>query len=473
MRNRMAVALFALFIAFTASAEWPRPEIWEITPSLIELASGEHFITVRGNYFYQGFRVHVRFSGPGGTFTLYPNSGSNSTLYCWVPAEVVNTAGFYDVVVKNDSDHGEPAQESLPFKIEVRGTPAPRLQVPHDFAREATGPDGAVVTYEVSATSTEGKALTPDCAPLSGTLFKIGTTTVNCSVNDPDGSRQTADFKISVRDTTAPFMTVPDDITVRATSSDGAFVHFDVTATDIVSGTVNGYCTPSSGALFAIGTTQVHCWAFDAFSNSAYGTFKVTVTTAPPPVLHLPRDISVEATSSAGAKVTYEATADDGSEVTCTPPSGSVFPLGTTAVACSAGTASGTFNVNVIDSVRPVIRRITATPDRLFPVDHKFVSVHISVTASDSVDASPSSRIINVETNEPVTPDDWRITSALTVDLRAERNGQERDRIYTIVIETSDDSGNTSTGRVAVTVPHDQSNNGTFRPTKRRRSVRR
>jgi HYR domain len=64
-------------------------------------------------------------------------------------------------------------------------------------------------------------------------------------------------------------------------------------------------------------------------------------------VLNLPSDMTVEATDSSGAKVSYDPlpTATDENpaspEVSCTPPSGGTFPLGTTQVNCSATDAAG------------------------------------------------------------------------------------------------------------------------------------
>jgi X-Pro dipeptidyl-peptidase len=63
------------------------------------------------------------------------------------------------------------------------------------------------------------------------------------------------------------------------------------------------------------------------------------------PTLHLPADITVDATSPAGAIVTYTATATDNEDpdpsVKCLPASGSTFPIGTTTVSCTATDASG------------------------------------------------------------------------------------------------------------------------------------
>jgi hypothetical protein len=89
-----------------------------------------------------------------------------------------------------------------------------------------------------------------------------------------------------------------------------------------------------------------------------------TLPEATPPVLHLPTDITAEATSPAGAIVSYEATATDARDinviVTCAPPSSSQFALGSTTVNCSATnsrnkTAEGSFSVTVVDTTAPVV----------------------------------------------------------------------------------------------------------------------
>ena len=80
------------------------------------------------------------------------------------------------------------------------------------------------------------------------------------------------------------------------------------------------------------------------------------------PVVVVPNNISVEATSAAGAAVTFTATATDvvTSPLTpsCTPASGSTFGLGTTTVNCSATDAAGnkgtaSFTVTVIAPCDP------------------------------------------------------------------------------------------------------------------------
>ena len=79
-------------------------------------------------------------------------------------------------------------------------------------------------------------------------------------------------------------------------------------------------------------------------TNVVFGPLAAPADTTPP-VLSLPPGKSVDATSPAGATVAYTVTATDDVDpsptVACTPPSGSTFPIGSTAVSCTATDASG------------------------------------------------------------------------------------------------------------------------------------
>jgi len=342
----------------------------------------------------------------------------------------------------------------------------PTLSLPSDFFVEATSSQGATVNY--SATADQGATVV--CSPASGTLFDFGTTTVNCSATNSTGEVTNGSFNVTVRDTTAPTLSLPSDITVHATSSSGVVVSYVATATDIVSTNINVACVPPSGSLFPVGTTLVQCSAADTSGNVATGMFNVTVTfDTTPPVLTLPSDITAEATSASGAVVTFTATALDNVDgvrpVTCTPPSGSTFPLGTTTVNCTASdlsgnVANGSFHVTVVDTTPPTVTSITASPNVLAPPNHEMIDVTISVTATDLVDPNPVSQIVSVSSNQPIngTGDgdlapDWIITGPLTLQLRAERAGTLGDRIYTITVVTTDFSGNATISTVTVTVP--------------------
>ena len=82
------------------------------------------------------------------------------------------------------------------------------------------------------------------------------------------------------------------------------------------------------------------------------------------PTLNLPANISAQADSSSGKVVAYSASASDlvAGSVTpsCSPASGSSFPIGVTTVNCSANdghgnTANGSFTVTISDTTAPVI----------------------------------------------------------------------------------------------------------------------
>jgi hypothetical protein len=117
------------------------------------------------------------------------------------------------------------------------GTP-PALTLPPDQTVEATGPDGATVTYKVSASDARGGTLTPGCRPASGSVFRLGTTTVNCSAADAQHNTATGSFTVTVQDTTPPSLNLPGDITAQATGPNGAAVSYTATAADLVDGSV-------------------------------------------------------------------------------------------------------------------------------------------------------------------------------------------------------------------------------------------
>jgi hypothetical protein len=249
------------------------------------------------------------------------------------------------------------------FDVTVEDTTAPSLNLPGNQTVEATGPGGATVTYTADADDLVDGNIAADCTPASGATFPLGTTTVECSATDAAGNTANGTFDVTVQDTTAPTLTLPDNITEEATGPNGAAVSFNATADDLVDGEVDVTCDPASGSMFPIDTTTVECSATDAAGNTANGNFTVTVQDTTAPTLTLPNNITKVATSASGATATFTTSATDlvdGSvSVNCTkgtPPvavsSGDMFPVGTTTVNCSAtdaagNTANGNFTVTV------------------------------------------------------------------------------------------------------------------------------
>jgi hypothetical protein len=194
---------------------------------------------------------------------------------------------------------------------------------------------------------------------------------------------------VTVRDTTAPVLSLPSNITAEATSAAGAKVTWSASANDVVSGSIAVQCTPASNSLFAIGTSTVNCSAKDAANNSASGSFSVTVrdTTAPSITKISATPDSLKTPNHKMAAVTVSVTASDAGD--------------------------------------------SAPAARI-----------IGVTSNEPVNG----------TGDGDTGPDWNVTGPLTVDLRAERAGNGNGRIYTITVEVTDRSGNKSNASVQVTV---------------------
>lgn len=240
----------------------------------------------------------------------------------------------------------------------------PVLNLPGDHTFEATGPDGAVASFAVSAQDAVSGSVPVTVNPPSGSLFPLGATTVTASARDAAGNTATGTFTITVVDTTPPALALPDNLTLEATGPDGAIATYAASAHDLVSGDVPVTLSIASGSTFPLGTTTVSVSATDAAGNTATGTFTVAVVDTTPPTLSLPANITVEATGPDGAAAAYSATAHDvisgDVAVTFSTPSGSTFPLGTTTVTGSAtdaagNTATGSFTVTVVDTTPPTL----------------------------------------------------------------------------------------------------------------------
>jgi hypothetical protein len=265
--------------------------------------------------------------------------------------------GETDAVISHEiDDNAGNTGESNGIWVRIDKTP-PVLSLPSNITDEATGASGRVVSYTTSASDTlSGLNGSISCSPASGSTFALGTTTVDCSAQDNAGNSASGSFDVTIQDTTPPALNLPGNITKEATGPSGAVVPYSASASDLVDGSTPVNCDHNSGSTFPLGTTTVHCSATDAHSNTANGSFTVTVQDTTAPSLNLPADITVYAVNNQ-AVVNYSASASDivdGSvAINCTPASGSTFGPGTTTVNCSAtdshgNTANGSFKVNVI-----------------------------------------------------------------------------------------------------------------------------
>jgi hypothetical protein len=118
----------------------------------------------------------------------------------------------------------------------------------------------------------------PTFVVCNGTTYNWATTSPgNPVTSGAADSITTVTGHYAFPDTTAPVLTLPDDMIVLASSASGAVVDFTASANDAVEGPVPVTCSPDSGSEFPVGTTTVNCTAEDSHGNQASGSFTVTV----------------------------------------------------------------------------------------------------------------------------------------------------------------------------------------------------
>ena len=256
---------------------------------------------------------------------------------------------------------------------------------------------------------------------------------------------------------------------------------------EIFSATIDDLVVASSYLALNIpvnGNAQLHAEVSHATGGT--GTYQFSagkaIASDPSPVADAGPDQTVECTSPDGAPVTLDGTGS--SDAKGEPPvsylwtnsfgtaSGATptvqVPLGTETIMLVVNdgqldSAPDTVDITVEDTTAPVIETVVANPDMLWPPNHKLVNVVVTPTVTDACDPTFTCSISDIVSNEPQNGlgdgdqyPDWEITGDLTAKLRAERSGTGNGREYTITVECTDDTGNSSSDTVTVTVPHDK-----------------
>jgi hypothetical protein len=263
----------------------------------------------------------------------------------------------------------------------------------------STDPEGDALTFGWTCESVALSANTTDSP--EGFFGLDTTTTCRLDVADLAACPASADeVEVEVQDTTAPVITCPAPIVVECSETGGT------PASD-----------PGIAAFLSDADATDVCDATLSISDNAPGFFNEGVAT---PVTFSTEDQSFNGDSCVST-------------------------------------------VTVVDTTAPVISSVTATPDALWPPDHKLKDITVGVVVTDICDPGSSCHITAVTSNEAInglgdgnTLPDYVITGDLTLQLRAERSGNLVGRTYTIHVECGDADGNKSTSTVDVVVPHSQ-----------------
>ena len=239
--------------------------------------------------------------------------------------------------------------------VTIVDTTIPEIVAPSDVTVEATGTSNTVVEigeatiYDIIQVYT----ITSD----SPDTFPLGETVITWTATDSSGNSATATQTVTVVDTTAPGITVPNNIEVEATSVDniveiGNPVYDDLV--EIIS------VTSDSPDTFPLGETVITWTATDSSGNSATATQTVTVVDTTAPGITAPDSITIEASGAEGnlADIGLGSGNDTVEIISVTSDSPDTFPLGETVITWTATDSSGnsataTQTVTVVDTTAP------------------------------------------------------------------------------------------------------------------------
>src|ERR1043166_5908203 len=108
------------------------------------------------------------------------------------------------------------------------------INYPLEVNAPCTGPSGAHVNYEVTASSNCSTNVTLNCSPPSGSFFPLGTTIVTCKAMDGASNSNVAVFPVTVSGgcTNCVQIYCPNPIVLNTGPASTAKTNFVVTATN-------------------------------------------------------------------------------------------------------------------------------------------------------------------------------------------------------------------------------------------------
>lgn len=344
------------------------------------------------------------------SLTVMDNVPAGITYSCTPPSGSTFPKGTNIVSCKASDAAGNEA--SCSFQVVVRDTQPPALTLPNIVQNTESGRCSAVVSFTPAASDSCSGEVLVVCNPASGSTFNTGTNLVICRATDASGNSITNSFTVTITDKEAPTITCPANIQVGTDlGKNTAVVQFTVNATDNC-GAATVVSVPPSGSAFPMGTNLVTSTATDASGNKSTCTFLVIVGDVEPPQVTCPADIFINnSTGLCSAPVIFSAGASDNMRmagVTCQPPSGTVFPVGTNVVTCTATDGSGNtnacfFRIVVRDTEKPAIQLVGASSAT---VECHSPFADPGATASDNCAGNISSAIKvtgNLDVNTPGT----------------------------------------------------------------------
>lgn len=328
-----------------------------------------------------------------GGSTIRDAAGNNATLTLAAPGAANSLGGNKNIII----DTTAPALAQV--------TPVPALTNDSTPNYTFSSTEAGSLVYAGGCTSATTNAVSGN-NPVTFFVLADGTY-ASCTIRSTDAAgNQSNTLAVSSFDvdTVAPVITILGS-NPQALGTGDTFVDAGATATDVHDGSVTPVASGSVNTATP-GTYTITYTATDAAGNSSTATRAVNVSDDDAPTFSgIPTPMTIEATSAAGAIVTYtNPTANDNvdgdvsANVVCTPASGGTFSMGVTTVSCSVrdaanNAANTSFTVTVQDTTDPVI---TVTPGNqtLEATSPAGAVATFTVTATDNIDGDVTSSII-------------------------------------------------------------------------------
>ena len=272
-------------------------------------------------------------------------------------AEKLKELAYSEDTETEDTETEDNDQNVIPEKPLVRDLTKPVLVAPKDIAIEATGSLTPVDIGKAMAMDENGIQFLINNAP---EMFSLGTSIIIWTAVDNSGNSSFATQEVNVVDTTPPIISSISDKIVEAVSPYQNIVKLEVPDADDILGVIS--VTSDAPEFFPLGETIVTWTSTDVAGNTASTEQRIILIDETSPVLQLPEDLVVEATSSDQNEVSLgDATATDNIDIaSITNDAPDTFPLGETVVTWTATDSSGnsataTQTVSVVDTTAPSI----------------------------------------------------------------------------------------------------------------------
>jgi hypothetical protein len=405
------------------------------------------------------------------------------TVDCKIGSTSITSPHTFPVgttTVQCTATNGIGAPATCSFNVSVNDGQTPTIDCPDNIST-TTAPNSCDATVNVgtptvndndpnvTVNGTRSDAPQPLNAP-----YPLGTTTITWTATDSAGNTASCQQTVTVTDTTIPVITLngANPMTVECHTS---FTDPGATATDNCGGSIMVNVTGSVN-VNTPGSYTLTYSATDASGNAAVPvtrTVNVVDTTAPVITVNGANPMTVEChTTFTDPGATATDSCDTNVPVSV---SGSVnvnVP-GTYTLTYNASDDSGnnatpkTRTVIVVDTGAPVITVNSLAPS-LWPANHKYVSFNVTDFVTGVADGCNTSLGVSSVVVEKITSDeiengngDGNTTNDIVIaancksfQVRAERDGSDNGRVYTVTFAVKDSTGNIGRKTVKIVVPH-------------------